>query len=90
MRLEHYDPALPLERQTPAFDAAHARLRKAVDELFAAAEAELAGLTGRARRAKPLRSLLKHRKGLCVFVDKPFVSMDNNRGEPSPHSGVRS
>ena len=82
-RLEHYDPAHPLERQTPAFDAAHARLKKAVDELFASAEAELAGLTDRARRTKPLRSLVKHREGLCVFVDKPFVPMDNNRGELS-------
>ncbi len=82
-RLEHYDPAHPLERQTPAFDVAHARLKKAVDELFATAEAELAGLTDRARRARPLRSLLKHREGLCVFVDKPFVPMDNNRGELS-------
>ncbi len=80
-RLEHYDPAHPLERQSSAFDVAHARLKKAVDELFAAAEAELAGLTDRARRAKPLRSLVKHREGLCVFVDKPFVPMDNNRGE---------
>ncbi len=82
-RLEHYDPAHPLERQSPAFDVAHARLKKEVDELFAAAEAELAGLTDRARRAKPLRSLLNHRGGLCVFVDKPFVPMDNNRGELS-------
>ena len=80
-RLEHYDPAHPLERQSPTFDAAHAKLKKVVDELFAAAEAELAGLTDRARRAKPLRSLVKHREGLCVFVDKPFVPMDNNRGE---------
>ena len=80
-RLKHYDRAHPLERQSPAFDVAHARLKQAVDELFAAAEAELAGLTDRARRAKPLRSLLKHREGLCVFVDKPFVPMDNNRAE---------
>ena len=80
-RLEHYDPAHPLERQSPAFDIAHARLKEAVDALFADAEAELAGLTDRARRTKPLRSLVKHREGLCVFVDKPFVPMDNNRGE---------
>ena len=80
-RLEHYNPALPLERQTPAFAAAHARLKKAVDNLFADAEAELAGLSDRALRFKPLRSLLKHRGGLCVFVDKPFVPMDNNAGE---------
>ena len=44
-------------------------------------EAEVVGLTDRARRAKPLRSLLNHREGLCVFVDKPFVPMDNNRAE---------
>ena len=80
-RLEHYDRAHPLERQTPAFDAAHAELKKAVDELFVAAEAELAGMTDRARRAKPLRSLINHREGLCVFVDKPLVPMDNNTGE---------
>ena len=80
-RLEYYDPGHPLERQSAAFDAAHARLKKAVDELFAAAETELAGMSDRALRAKPLRSLLKHREGLCVFVDKPFVPMDNNRAE---------
>ena len=80
-RLEHYDSAHPLERQSAVFDAAHARLKKAVDELFAAAETELAGMSDRALRAKPLRSLLKHREGLCVFVDKPFVPMDNNRAE---------
>ena len=87
-RLKHYDRAHPLERQSSAFDVAHARLKKAVDELFAAAEAELAGLTDRARRAKPLRSLVKHREGLCVFVDKPFVPMDNNRGELALRSAV--
>ena len=87
-RLKHYDRAHPLERQSPTFDVAHAKLKKAVDELLAAAEAELAGLTDRARRAKPLRSLLNHREGLCVFVDKPFVPMDNNRGELSLRAAV--
>ena len=80
-RLEHYDPGHLLERQSAAFDAAHARLKKAVDELFAASETELVGMSDRALRAKPLRSLLKHREGLCVFVDKPFVPMDNNIAE---------
>ena len=87
-RRQHYDRAHPLERQSPTFDVAHAKLKKSVDELFAAAEAELAGLTDRARRAKPLRSLLNHREGLCVFVDKPFVPMDNNRGELSLRAAV--
>ena len=78
-RLEHYDPAL--ERQTPAFDAAQDELKKAVERLFADAEAELADLPDRARKAKVLRSLLRHREGLCVFVDRPQVPMDNNLAE---------
>ena len=78
-RLEHYDPGR--EKQTPAFDAAQGELKKAANELFANAEAELAGLSDRARRAKPLRSLVNHREGLSVFVDKPHVPPDNNRAE---------
>ena len=78
-RLEHYDPGL--ERQTPAFDAAQGELEAAVARLFAVAEAELTGLSDRARRAKPLRALLKHREGLCVFVDKPQVPPTNNAAE---------
>ena len=78
-RLNHYDPAL--ERPTRAFDAAQRKLGKAVKRLFADAEAELAGLPDKDRRAKPLRSLLNHREGLCVFVDHPQVPMDNNAGE---------
>ena len=78
-RLKHYDATL--ERQTPAFDAAQDELRKAVERLFADAEAELAALPQKARKAKALRSLLNHREGLCVFVDHPQVPMDNNAGE---------
>ena len=78
-RLKHYDPAL--ERQTPAFDAAQDALKKAVDGLFAQAAAELAGLPAKARQGKALRSLLKHREGLSVFVDNPQVPMDNNVAE---------
>ena len=78
-RLKHYDASL--ERQTPAFDAAQDELKKTVKRLFADAEAELADLPQKARKAKALRSLLNHREGLCVFVDHPQVSMDNNAGE---------
>ena len=78
-RLEHYDP--DLERQTPAFDAAQGKLKQAVEALFASAEKELAGLSARALKAKPLRSLLNHREGLCVFLDNPRVPMDNNFAE---------
>ena len=78
-RLEHYDPGL--ERQSPAFEAAQDDLKKAVEGLFADAEAEVAGLSERARKGKALRSLLNHREGLCVFADKPQVPMDNNAAE---------
>ena len=78
-RLKHYDP--DLECRTPASDAAQDELKKAVEELFAQAEAELAGLPAKARQGKALRSLLKHREGLSVFVDNPQVPMDNNVAE---------
>ena len=85
-RLEHYDPAV--ERQTAEFDAAQGGLKKAVDDLFADAEAELAGLSAKALRARPLRSLLNHREGLSVFVDRPQVPMDNNQAELALRSAV--
>ena len=66
-RLAHYDPGL--EHQTPAFDAAQGALKEAVDRLFAHAERELAALPDGAHEGKPLRSLVNHREGLCVFVD---------------------
>ena len=78
-RLAHYDPGI--ERQTPAFDAAQDALKEALDGLFAQAELELAGLPEEAREGKALRSLLNHREGLSVFVDRPQVPLDNNRAE---------
>ena len=75
-RMEHYDPGL--RRQTPAFDAAQTALKKALEALFAQGERELAVLPNEAREGKALRSLLNHRGGLCVFVDRPQVPMDNN------------
>ena len=78
-RLEHYDPGG--KRQTPAFDAAQTALEEALDALFAEAARELAGLPDEAREGKALRSLLNHREGLSVFVDRPQVPMDNNKAE---------
>ena len=78
-RLGHYDPGL--ERQTPAFDAAQGTLKEALAGLFAEAEQELAGLPDRAREGKALRSLVNHREGLSVFVDRPQVPLDNNLAE---------
>ena len=78
-RLEHYDPGL--ERQTPAFDAAQGTLKEALAGLFAEAEQELADLPDRAREGKALRSLVNHREGLSVFVDRSQVPLDNNLAE---------
>ena len=49
--------------------------------LNAEAEQELAGLPDQAREGKALRSLVNHREGLCVFVDRPQVPLDNNLAE---------
>ncbi len=81
VRLKHYDPELGMEQQSRKFGSAHRRLKRAVDRLFALAEKELAGPAGSDRRAKALNSLLRHRDGLCVFVDRPDVPMDNNLSE---------
>ena len=78
-RLEHYDPGI--EPQTPAFDAAQGALNEALDALFAHAEGELAALPDKAREGKALRSLVNHREGLSVFIDRPQVPLDNNLAE---------
>ena len=78
-RVEQYDAAA--ERQTPAFDAAQRTLKAALERLFADAERELAGLPEQAREGRPLRSLVNHREGLTVFVDRPRIPLDNNVAE---------
>ena len=78
-RLAHYDPVI--KRRTPAFDAAQGALKAALDGLFAEAARELVGLPDPARQGRALRSLLNHREGLSVFVDRPQVPLDNNRAE---------
>ena len=78
VRLKHYDPELGMDQQSRRFGVVHRQLKRALDKLFATAERELAGRAGSDRRGKPLRSLLRHRDGLCVFVDRPDVPMDNN------------
>ena len=78
-RLASHDPGL--ERQTPAFDAAHDALAEALGGVFAAAEHQLARLSPEAREGGPLRSLLNHRQGLSVFLDRPRVPLDNNLAE---------
>ena len=78
-RLAHYEPGA--QQQGEAYCCAQRRLQTELDGLFAAAEAELAQLQDTAREAGPLRSLLNHREGLSVFLQRPEVPMDNNFAE---------
>ena len=78
-RLTRYDPGA--ERQNAAFARAQAALKKALEGLFAQALRELAALPAQAREGKALRSLLNHREGLSVFVERPSAPMDNNAVE---------
>lgn len=78
-RLPHCEPGV--EARSEACGRAQRRLEAELGGLFAAAEAELAGLQDTARQAGPLRSLLNHREGLSVFVGRPEVPMDNNFAE---------
>ena len=78
-RLARYDPGA--ERQDAAFANAQAALKKALEGLFAQAERELTALPAQAPEARPLRSLLNHREGLSVFLERPWVPMDNNQSE---------
>ncbi len=81
VRLKHYDPEAGMDQQSRKFGIAHRQLQRAVDKLFALAETERAGPAGSDRRAKALNSLVRHRGGLCVFVDRPDIPMDNNLPE---------
>ena len=79
VRLAGHDPTL--ERQSPAFDEAHDALSEALGDMFAAAESQLARLPPEAKEGGPLRSLINHREGLSVFLDRPRVPLDNNFAE---------
>ena len=78
-RLACHDPGI--ECRSGAFDAAQHALETALDDVFARAGRELAGLADDAREGKALRSLANHREGLSVFVDHPRTPMDNNLSE---------
>ena len=87
-RLEQHGAGLDPDHRNPAFAAAHRELERALGQLFAAARRELDGLPDKAREGGPLRSLLNHRAGLSVFLDKPGVPMDNNRSERPPRGAA--
>ena len=85
-RLSHYESSAA--RQNEAFASAQRALETEFKGLFATAERELAGLDDTAPEAGPLRSLLKHRDGLSVFLERPEVPMDNSLAERTLRSAV--
>ena len=85
-RLSHYKPGL--EQQDEAFEAAQRALETEIERLFATATQQLAARHKTAREAKPLRSLLNHREGLSVFLQRPAVPMDNNFAERTLRGAV--
>lgn len=74
--------------ERPAFVAADAELRAAVQAMAVWREAELAHaeLVGIAR--KTLKSMANHWAGLVVFVEHPEVPMDNNPAERAQRNPV--
>ncbi len=78
-RLSHY--RADTGEGDEGFAAVQRELESKLKALFATAEGELENLDEAARQAAPLRSLLKHREGLSVFLDNPRVPMDNNVAE---------
>ena len=85
-RLSHYQPGAG--RQPRAFTTAQRELQVELQGLFDTAERELASRNEQAREAAPLRSLLKHRQGLSVFLERPDVPMDNNFAERTLRGAV--
>ena len=92
-RLALWDPQRPLAEQGADFQAQQERLQTALAGLFEHAEKERERLTPKGQsetarwltppdpRLKPLRSLLGHREGLEVFLQRPEVPLDNNSAE---------
>lgn len=79
-----------LEGQSEQFGAAQRALEAACAELFEQAAQELAELTAAGQpaagaeadpRLGPLQALVRHREGLSVFLQRPFVPLDNNAVE---------
>lgn len=88
-RLKHYQPGRPLCEQSKAFHKVHKELTRKVNAFFDLAGKQLEKYSekesdkdsGKDPRSRPLKSLIKYREGLCVFLEHPEVPMDNNGSE---------
>ena len=69
------------EIDSPEFAKADQSLREALDAMKQQFESELTEAYLHPERAKRLNSLRKHWDGLMVFVDHPWIPMDNSEAE---------
>lgn len=97
-RLDNWNKAKPLDRQSVLFTRSHQRLVKATDtfrqRIITALHNE-APIKGepKTKRFKLVSSLDNHWEGLTRFIDDPFIPMDNNPAEQAlrmPVAGRRS
>jgi len=80
-RLAHWDEALTLAQQPPAFMEHHQALVQAIQKMAACCDTQRANQGLRAAQRTILNSLNNHWSGLVVFVTAPQVPMDNNTAE---------
>jgi transposase len=69
------------EIDSAEFAKADQRLREALDAMKQQVESELTEAHLHPQRAKRLNSLREHWEGLMVFVDHPWIPMDNSEAE---------
>ena len=87
-RLEVWDGALPLVKQSPAFQSRHLALTGRLAAMAAERDLCLADATLHGAQRKVLNSLKNHWPGLTVFADHPQTPMDNNKAENSHRNPV--
>lgn len=79
---------LALEQGSAEYTSADVELRQAVDEMAAQRDRELTDPKLHAACRKVLKSLDNHWEGLTLFLDRPWIPMDNNRAEQELRNGV--
>ncbi|TEB04045.1 Transposase IS66 family protein [Pelotomaculum schinkii] len=75
------DERLAVLDKPELFAAANEQLESALESMLNSISAELADPSLHWQQRKILHSALKHWDGLTVFVDNPYVPMDNNLAE---------
>ncbi len=82
-RLRYYDSDVELSAQDGLYEKADKRLADELNEFFALAKRQLEAVSCDSPKHEGLSRLVKFEKGLRVFADRPWVSMDNNLIERS-------